>query len=73
MNLAILSFLSYTWFFTMVTTTYRGYRNWAIYFRHHDSAVVLPADDLADISAYLCFKKGWQTAKNLSMVRANVL
>ena len=29
-----------------------------IYIRHHESAVVLPADDLADISAYLCFKKG---------------
>ena len=71
MNLAILSFLSYTWFFTMLTTITAT--ETAIYFRHHDSAVVLPADDLADISAYLCFKKGWQTAKNLSMVRANVL
>ena len=40
MNEAVLRFLSYTWFSTMETV--------AIYFRHHDTAVVLPADDLED-------------------------
>ena len=73
MNLAILSLLNYMYLIFHHGYYYRGYGNWAIYFRHHGSSVVLPADDLADISAYLCFKKGWQTAKNLSMVRANVL
>ena len=68
MNLAILSFLSYTWFFTMVVTTIAATET-----EQFTSVTMVPADDLADISAYLCFKKGWQTAKNLSMVRANVL
>ena len=45
MNLEILRFLSYTLFSTMVLPRYR---NRAIYFRHHGSAVVLPADDLAE-------------------------
>ena len=42
MNLAILRFLSYIWWY------YHSGRMSAIYFLHHDSAVVLTADDLVD-------------------------
>ena len=45
MNLAILSFLSYTWFFTAIAMVTKEV--W-FYFRHHGSTTALTADDLEE-------------------------